>query len=54
VKPDQQPAFWNEYTPPASAVAELVQRPAHTVDGYALAAAYIRDARWANKEDTKT
>lgn len=45
MQPDQQPGFWNEYAPPRSAVAELVQRPSTQIDGYALAVAYMRDER---------
>lgn len=45
MRPDQQPGFWNEYAQPRSAVAELVQRPATQIDGYTLAAAYMRDER---------
>ncbi|MCZ4089307.1 hypothetical protein O3W52_04300 [Ensifer psoraleae] len=27
IRPDQLPGFWNEYTPPKSAIAALVQQP---------------------------
>jgi hypothetical protein len=36
---------WPEYTPPGSAIAELVQRPLESITGLALADAYMRDER---------
>ena len=45
IRPDQQPGFWNEYAEPKSAVAKLVQKPLHQIDGHALANAYMKDFR---------
>lgn len=50
--PEQHPAFWNRYAPPATNVAALVQRPAHQIDGYALAVAYMRDWRASKRRAT--
>jgi hypothetical protein len=36
---------WPTYVPPKSNVARLVQMPAHQIDGYSLADAYMRDER---------
>lgn len=41
--PTKAPGFWNEYTPPASHVAALVQTPAYRINADALATAYIKD-----------
>ncbi|WP_156765742.1 hypothetical protein [Rhizobium leucaenae] len=41
---DHQPGFWSEYQPPATAVAELVQRPIAHISADALMAAYFKDA----------
>lgn len=38
---------WPTYVPPKSNVARLVQMPAHQIDGYSLADAYMRDERAA-------
>lgn len=42
---DTHPAFWCQFVPPKSNVARLVQMPAHQIDGYLLADAYMRDER---------
>ncbi|MCZ4089373.1 hypothetical protein [Sinorhizobium psoraleae] len=49
IRPDQLPGFWNEYTPPKSAIAALVQQPLHNIDGYSLADAYMKDFRASRK-----
>ena len=51
VRVDMHPSFWNEYMPPATFVAAEVQKPAHAVDGYSLAVAYMRD--WRNSRKPK-
>lgn len=40
---------WPNYVPPVSNVAALVQMPAHQIDGYALAVAYMKDERAKRK-----
>jgi hypothetical protein len=47
---DQHPSFWNRYGAPATHVAAEVQRPAHLVNGYTLAVAYMRDCRAARPQ----
>jgi hypothetical protein len=45
---------WPTYVPPKSAVSALVQMPAHLIDGYRLADAYMRDERKARKAGRAT
>lgn len=53
-RPDLEPGFWCEYTPPKSAVSRLAQGPAYLIDGYSLSDAYMRDERAARKSERST
>ena len=50
LRPDQQPGFWPEYRPPASRVAEAIQRPLNGPHWQGrMINAYLQDSKAARR-----